>query len=166
MSTAPRRSARLATLPAVKYFTEEDEVIEILEKLCTKNGWIYTDELFQEYTEWSLANPGRSDWSVFDRVNTWSWYDSKLIRAQLEPKRDLKAILKYCANNNIEYNPAMLDTYQQWKADPANKSLITITYKPRKCTCEGCSVTRPPVPRSCSECVRKWFSTLKKTVEL
>jgi hypothetical protein len=169
--STPRRSPRLAKKPAVKYFTEADVNEDLLLALCTKKGWNYSEELLQEFNEWSDKNPKMyvfNDTPTSYRVNTWAYRDSKIIAPQIQAEKDEKAIRNYCTKNNIEYDPVMLEKFQTWKAD--NKSLITYTRYVGECMCLTCMITnqttsQTPVQRPPSYCVKKWFSTLKKNIE-
>ena len=185
----PRRSKRNIGKPAVKYFTEEDEqdeITEAIEAFCAKKDYDYSDELVSEFNAWLSADEKRItkkyDWrsgkdilmSKAECAKEWAKYYSTSLQAQQKLKKFSKAIVKYCEKNNIEYNPMMDEKFAVWKADPANKKLITYTYTSYNCTCVTCNPNGTikaeskeySYERSATYCVNKWFSTLKKTVIL
>jgi hypothetical protein len=185
----PRRSRRLANKPTPKYFTEEDEqdeIAEVIEAVCAKKDYEYSDEFVAEFNAW-LPTADKYTLEKYD-YNTdkyiprtkpdvakqWAMYYSKSIQEQQKLKKFTKAIVKYCEKNNIEYNPIMDKKFSEWKADPANKKLITYTYNSYSygCTCGSCdptgtkmaSATEYTYERGYAYCVKQWFSTLKKTI--
>jgi hypothetical protein len=101
-------------------------------------------------------------------------YYSKSIQEQQKLKKFSKAIVKYCEKNNIEYQDVMAEKFAAWKADPANKKLVTYTYSSFSygCACGSCdptgtkmaNVTEYSYERGYTYCVKQWFSTLKKTI--
>jgi hypothetical protein len=101
-------------------------------------------------------------------------YYSKSLQEQKKQQQLSKAIIKYCQKHGFEYNPLMDEKFALWKADPANKKLVTYTFSSYGCTCGSCdptgtkkaSATEYSYDRSPAYCVNKWFSTLKKTVLL
>jgi hypothetical protein len=183
----PRRSRRLANKPTPKYFTEEDEqdeIAEVIEAVCAKKDYEFSEDLITEFNTW-LPTADKYTLEKYDyktdkyiprskaeAAKEWAMYYSKSIQEQQKLKKFSKAIVKYCEKNNIEYNPIMDKKFSEWKADPANKKLITYTYATSGCTCGTCdptgtkmaNVTEYSYERGYAYCVKQWFSTLKKTV--
>jgi hypothetical protein len=184
----PRRSRRLANKPTPKYFTEEDEqdeIAEAIEAVCAKKGYEYSDELVSEFNAWLPTADWATkkyDWRTDkyetrtkpDTAKEWAMYYSTSLQEQQKQKKLSKAIVKYCEKNNIEYSPLMDKKFSEWKADPANKKLVTYTYNSYSygCACGSCdptgtkmaNVTEYSYERGATYCINKWFSTLKKTV--
>jgi hypothetical protein len=186
----PRRSKRNISKPAVKYFTEEDEqdeIAEAIEAFCAKKGYEFSDDLVTDFTAWlptasdiyTIEYDWKTDKSIpkskTEIAKEWLMYISNSIQQQKKQQKLNKAIVKYCEKKGFEYNPLMDQKFTEWKADPANKKLITTTYSNYGgCTCSSCdptgtkknSATEYSYERSTAYCVNKWFSTLKKTVIL
>jgi MarR-like DNA-binding transcriptional regulator SgrR of sgrS sRNA len=191
----PRRSKRNIGKPVVKYFTEEDEqdeIAEAIEAVCAKKGYEFSEDLITEFNAWlpTADKYSLEKYDVWtgkyiprtkpDVAKQWAMYYSKSIQEQQKLKKSSKAIVKYCEKNNIEYQDVMADKFAAWKADPANKKLITYTYTSYNyggCTCSGCDPTGEKkkvaaevktetsyYERTPAYCVKQWFSTLKKTV--
>ena len=187
----PRRSKRNIGKPQKKYYTEEDEqdeIAEAIETVCAKKGYEFSDDLVTEFEAWlptaDKYTKEMYDWGIdkyiprtkLEMAKRWAMYYSKSLQEQQKLKKFSKAIVKYCEKNGFEYNPLMDQKFAQWRADPANKKLITYTYTYSYggCTCSGCdptgtkkaSATEYSYDRSPAYCVNKWFATLKKTVIL
>ena len=183
----PRRSRRLVNKPKVQYFTkedEQDEIAEVIEVVCAKKGWAYDDELVTEFEAWLSADEKRDtkkyDWrsgkyilmSKPETAKQWAMYYSTSLQKQQKEQKLAKGLIKYCEKNNIEYQDKMADKFAAWMADPANKKLITYTYKSSNgCDCSSCNpnsikreVQEYTYNRSDTYCINKWFSTLKKTI--
>ena len=183
----PRRSKRVAKMPQKKYYTEEDEQDEIAEAIktvCTKKGWVYSDDLVAEFDVWfptaDKYTLEKYDWRAAkyilrekpDVAKYWAKYYSTSLQKQHQQQRLSKGLVKYCIKNNIEYEDEMSDKFAAWMADPANKKLITHTYSSYGgCSCSGCNPTAKALEikeysydRSPTYCINKWFSTLKKTI--
>ena len=183
----PRRSKRNINKPKVQYFTKEDEQDEIAETIlaiCKKKGWAYSDELVTEFETWlptadkySLEKYDYNTGKYIPRTKPdvakyWAQYYSTSLQKQQKEQKLSKGLIKYCEKNNIEYQDLMADKFAAWMADPANKKLITKTYKSYGgCSCGSCNPTgTPPVTSEYSyelaptACINKWFSTLKKTI--
>ena len=186
----PRRSRRLANKPKVEYFTkedeedEQDEIAEAIEAVCAKKGWAYSDELVTDFETWlptaDTYSTQKYDYrtgkyiprSKPDVAKYWTQYYSTSIQKQKKRLQLSKGLIKYCEKNNIEYQDLMADKFAAWMADPANKKLITKTYKSYGgCSWGSCNPTgTPPVTSEYSyelgptACINKWFSTLKKTI--
>jgi hypothetical protein len=182
----PRRSRRLANKPTPKYFTEEDEqdeIAEVIEAVCAKKGYEFSEDLITEFNTWLTTADKyatqKYDWRTgkyttktkLEMAKDFQYYSKSLLEQQ-KLKKFSKAIVKYCEKNGFEYDPLMDEKFAQWRADPANKKLITYTYSSYGCTCGSCdptgtkmaSATEYSYDRSPAYCVNKWFSTLKKTV--
>jgi hypothetical protein len=184
----PRRSKRFVGKPKPVYFSkedEEDEVAEAIEAVCAKKGYEYSDEFVAEFNTWlptakkwetekySLRTGKYEPRTKPEMAKEWAMYYSKSIQEQQKQKKSNKAIIKYCEKNNIEYQEAMTQKFAAWKADPANKKLVTYTYSSFSgCACGSCdptgtkmaNVTEYSYERTPAYCVKQWFSTLKKTV--
>ena len=175
----PRRSRRLAKKPKVQYFTkedEEDEIAETIEAVCAKKGWAYSDDLIDEFNTWLLTADKYSlekyDYktdkyiprSKPEAAKEWAQYYSTSLKKQQKEQKIAKGLIKYCQKNNIEYDDVMADKFAAWMADPANKKLITKTYKYYgDCSCGSCNPTGS-YELGPTACINKWFSTLKKTI--
>lgn len=186
----PRRSKRLVNKPKVQYFTkedEDDEIAEAIEAVCAKKGWVYSDDLMTEFETW-LPTADKYTLEKYDYntdkyiprskpeiAKVWARYDSTSLQKQQKQLKLNKGLIKYCEKNNIEYQDLMADKFAAWMADPANKPLITITYKnfggDSCCNCTSCNPTGAPsvtseyiYDRSPAYCINKWFSTLKKQI--
>jgi hypothetical protein len=184
----PRRSRRLANKPKVEYFTkedEQDEIAEAIEAVCVKKGYEFSDELVTEFeaylptadkyaTEKYDYNTGKYITRTKPEIaKQWAMYYSTSLQEQLLLKKLSKAIVKYCEKNNIAYQEVMAEKFAAWKADPANKKLITYTYSSFSgCACGSCDPTGTKMANTTSYtyertptyCVKQWFSTLKKTI--
>jgi hypothetical protein len=165
--TLPRRSARIASKPTHKYFDENEAVINAIETLCDKKGWLYTDDLLTEYKGW-LSTADKYD------IQKYNWYSGSYI-----PKTDIEcamfwakkhsttlknqayqiklqmALLKRCEKKCIEYNHSMYKELIDWASDPAHQYDINYMYL------KGNTPTIYK-PRPASQCVNKWFAALKK----
>jgi hypothetical protein len=166
----PRRSKRLAGKPKPIYFPkedEQDEIEDLIESICKKKGWQFSEDLITEFNAWMVTKDKygchKYDYKtnkyvpkpMNELVKDWLMYYSEDIQQQQKQQKRAKAILNYCKKNNIEYIPLMDEKFAQWAADPANKKLITY------------SIGGPATyDRTAGHCVNKWFSTLKKTVVL
>lgn len=203
----PRRSRRVANKPKVEYFTDEEEhsedsdeeyidvdedVAEAIETICIKKGWTYSDELVTDFETW-LPTADKYSTQKYDYktgkdiprakpdvAKYWAQYYSKNIQEQKNQLALSKALIKYCQKHSITYQDVMADKFAAWKADPANKKLITYTYTSAKygwCRCASCDPTGEKknatetietkeysYERSPAYCINKWFSTLKKTI--
>jgi hypothetical protein len=191
----PRRSKRVAAKPKVEYFTKEDEQDEIAEAIltvCKKKGYEFSEGLVAEFEAW-LPTADKYTLEKYDyntdkyiprskaeAAKEWAMYYSKSIEEQKKQQKLSKAIIKYCEKNNIEYQEVMVEKFAAWKADPANKNLVTSSYTSYNyggCTCSGCDPTGEKkkaaaevktettyYERTPAYCVNKWFSTLKKTI--
>jgi hypothetical protein len=190
----PRRSRRLANKPTPKYFTEEDEqdeITEAIEAVCAKKGYEFSEDLVAEFEAW-LPTADKYTLEKYDyktdkyiprskaeAAKEWAMYYSKSLLEQKKQQKFSKAIIKYCEKNNIEYQDVMAEKFAAWKADPANKKLITYTYTYYNyggCDCPTCDptgekkkaaeakATEYSYERGPTYCINKWFSTLKKTV--
>lgn len=182
----PRRSKRLANKPKVEYFTkedEDDEIAEAIEAVCAKKGWAYDDELVTEFNTW-LPTAEKYCLEMFDYdtdkfiprtkiqvAKEWAQYYSTSLKKQQKEQKLFKGLIKYCEKNNIEYDDVMADKLAAWMADPANKELITYTYKSYGCICSSCNPNGTPrdvkeysYERSTAYCIKAWFSTLKKII--
>lgn len=180
----PRRSKRNANKPKVQYFAEDDDVVEAIEAVCDKKGWVYSDDLLTEFNTW-LPTADKYALKKYDVLSgkdiprskpevakQWAMYYSASLLKQQKDKKANKALVKYCEKNNIEYQAAMIDKFNAWMADPANKPLITYTYSSYGgCNCANCNPTGTPrdvkeysYDRSTAYCINKWFSTLKKQI--
>jgi hypothetical protein len=199
----PRRSRRIANKPTPKYFDEEDledeipedsdeeyidvddDVVEAIESVCIKKGYTYSDNLITEFEAWfttaSKYDLEKYDFNTgnyiprtkYDIANYWAMWTSKSLLEQKKQQKMAKTIANYCKKNNTEYQDVMVEKFTQWKADPANKKLITATYKYSSgCNCGSCdptgtkmaNTTEYSYERSPIYCIKLWFSTLKKTV--
>lgn len=184
----PRRSKRIADKPKVEYFTkedEDDEIAEVIESVCAKRGWDYSDDLIDEFNTWVPAAADKYalekyDYKTDKYVNRtkaeiakeWAKYYSTSLQKQYKDQQISKGLVKYCQKHNIEYQPIMADKFATWMADPANKHLITYTYNSMGgCNCSSCNPTGTKreakeytYNRNPSYCINKWFSTLKKTI--
>lgn len=184
----PRRSKRVANKPKVEYFTkeeEQDETAEAIEAVCAKKGYEFSEDLITEFEAWlptaDKYSTQKYDWCTGkdiprakpDVAKYWTQYYSKNIQEQKKLLALSKALIKYCQKNNIEYKDVMGKKFAAWKADPANKSLITYTsYSGGSgCNCGSCNPTGAPretkqysYEHTPAYCINKWFSTLKKTV--
>jgi hypothetical protein len=165
-----RRSLRISSKPVPKYFTEQDEqdeVVEAIEAFCAKKGYEYSDDLVTEFDAW-LPTAEKWDTKKYDLstgnyipltkpdiAKKWAMYRSKSLLAQKKKQKFGKAIINYCKKNNFVYDPMMDEKFSEWKTDPVNKNLVTYTYT---------TYTTSYYERTPTECVKKWFSTLKKTV--
>jgi hypothetical protein len=165
----PRRSKRHAGKPKPIYFPkedEQDEIEDLIESICKKKGWEFSEDLITEFNAWMITEDKygchKYDYKtnkyipkpMNELVKDWLMYYSEDIQQQQKQQKRAKAILNYCKKNNIEYIPLMDEKFAQWAADPANKKLITYS--------EG----RATYDHAAGYCVNKWFSTLKKTVVL
>ncbi len=182
----PRRSRRLANKPTRKYFTEEDEqdeIAEVIEAVCAKKGYEFSEDLITEFNAWlptaDKYATQKYDWRTdkyitktkLEMAKDFQYY-SKSIKEQQKQQKLSKAVVKYCTKHGFEYNPLMDKKFAEWMANPDNKKLITYTYSSYGCTCGSCdptgtkmaSATEYSYDRSPAYCVNKWFSTLKKTV--
>jgi hypothetical protein len=185
----PRRSRRLANKPTPKYFTEEDEqdeIAEVIEAVCAKKGYEFSEDLITEFNTWlptaDKYTTQKYDWRTdkytaktkLEMAKDWAMYYSKSLLEQRKMSKFSKAIVKYCEKNNIEYSLLMDKKFSEWKADPTNKKLITYTYNSYSygCACGSCdptgtkmaSATEYTYERGYTYCVKQWFSTLKKTI--
>jgi hypothetical protein len=181
----PRRSKRVAKMPQKKYFTEEDEqdeIAEVIEAVCAKKGYEFSEDLVTEFNNWlptaSNIYKIKYDWkndksipkSNPEIAKEWTMYYSKSLLEQKKQQKLDKAIIKYCEKNGFEYQDVMTEKFAAWKADPANKKLITTTYNLYEgCLCNSCDTKKPNATEYCYErspayCVKAWFSTLKKTI--
>jgi hypothetical protein len=184
----PRRSKRNINKPKVQYFDQEDELDQIttaIEAVCVKKGYEFSDELVTEFEAY-LPTADKNATEKYD-YNTgkyitrtkpeiakqWAMYYSTSLQEQLLLKKLSKAIVKYCEKNNIAYQEVMAEKFAAWKADPANKKLITYTYSSFSgCACGSCDPTGTKMANTTSYtyertptyCVKQWFSTLKKTI--
>ncbi len=186
----PRRSKRIAKMPKVEYFTkedEQDEIAEAIKSVCVKKDWEYSDDMVSEFEAW-LPTADKYTLEKYDYktgkyilrtklecAKEWVMYYSKNIEEQKKQQKFSKNIIKYCEKNNIEYQDVMAKKFAAWKADPANKKLVTYTYNSYSgCTCDSCdpsgtkmaSAIEYTYDRTPAYCINKWFSTLKKTVIL
>lgn len=204
-----RRSRRIANKPKVEYFNkddesdndisddsdeeyidEEDDVVEVIEAVCDKKGWTYSDSLLTEFNAWLPTADKYSlekyNWKTqkyiprtkIEMAKYWAQYYSSSLQKQEKQEKLNKSLIKYCEKNTIQYDPKMTDKFAAWMADPANKKLITATYTSyiRACTCTICDPTGEKkkaaetktieyrYDRSPAYCINKWFSTLKKTI--
>ena len=184
----PRRSKRNIGKPTPKYFTEEDEqdeIAEAIEAVCAKKGYKFSMDLVTDFNAW-LPTADKYSLEKYDyktdkyiprskaeAAKEWAMYYSKSIEEQKKLKKLSKAIVKYCEKNGIEYQDVMAEKFAAWKADPANKKLVTYTYSSFSvCACGSCdptgtkmaSATEYSYDRSPAYCVKAWFSTLKKTI--
>jgi hypothetical protein len=165
----PRRSKRLAGKPKPIYFPkedEQDEIQDLIESICKKKGWEFSEDLVTEFNAWMIVEEKygvqKYDYKtnkyvpkpMGELVKDWLMYYSEDIQQQRKEQNRAKAILNYCKKNNIKYTPLMDEKFAQWAADPVNKKLITYS--------EG----RATYDHTAGYCVNKWFSTLKKTVVL
>jgi hypothetical protein len=183
----PRRSKRNINKPKVQYFTkedEQDEIAETIEAVCVKKGWAYSDELVTEFEAWlptadkySLEKYDYNTGKYIPRTKPdvakyWAQYYSTSLQKQQKEQKLSKGLIKYCEKNNIEYQDLMADKFAAWMADPANKKLITKTYKSSSgCNCGACNPTGALRTKNeysyelgPTACINKWFSTLKKTI--
>lgn len=202
----PRRSKRNIGKPTPKYFDEddeiaedsddeyideEDEIVEAIKTVCAKKGYKFSKDLITDFNAWFPT----ADKYILEKYDyktdkyiprtkpeiakQWAMYYSKSIQEQQKIKRFSKVIVKYCDKNSIVYDPIMDKKFSEWKADPANKNLITSSYTSYGyggCTCSGCDPTGERkkaaaaktettyYERTPAYCVKQWFSTLKKTI--
>jgi hypothetical protein len=165
---SPRCSPRLANKPKVQYYTkdeleEQDEISQSIQRVCQKKGVQYTDNLLDEFNKWLPTAPIHLKllFNSIEIAKEWALFVSSTITTQCRINRFAadthKAIVDYCKKNNIVYTPLMDEKFAQWKADPNNKSYVYTS------TTSTDSIWYEHMP---SKCVRSWFSTLKKTVEL
>lgn len=183
----PRRSKRLLNKPKVQYFTkedEQDEIAEAIEAVCAKKGWTYSDDLLTEFETW-LPTAGKYSLEKYDYktdkyiprskpevAKEWAMYYSTSLQKQQKEQKLIKGLINYCKKNYIEYQEVMGDKFAAWMADPANKKLITYTFKSGGgCDCSSCNpngikreVQVYTYNRGDAYCINKWFSTLKKTI--
>lgn len=170
--SASRRSPRLAKLPRINYYTKEDmsfDISEVLYAICIKKGYIYSDDMVDEYLKW-VGN--REQICNIGSINHWIKYDSYSFYYQRCEQKIGKIIAKYCIKNNIEYDPKMPKKYITWRADPANLHLTTYKpvddnddYFPRESCYTECPVEDGFAIHKTTRCIKNWFSTLKKTVQ-
>ncbi len=155
----------------------------MIEAVCAKKGYEFSEDLIDEFNAWlptaDKYATEKYDWRTgkyttktkLEMAKDFQYY-SKSLQEQQKLKKFSKAIVKYCEKNGFEYDPLMDEKFAAWKADPANKNLVTYTYSSYGCTCGSCdptgtkmaAATEYSYDRSPAYCVNKWFSTLKKTV--
>jgi hypothetical protein len=186
----PRRSKRNIGKPQKKYFTEEDEqdeISEVIEAVCAKKGYEFSDDLITEFNIWvptaDKYSTEKYDYKTgkyiprtkLEMAKEWAMYYSTSLQQQQKQKKLSKTIMKYCLKHGFDYYPLMDQKFAEWKADPANKKLITTTISSYGgCNCSSCdptgtkkaTTTEYSYERSPTYCINKWFSTLKKTVVL
>jgi hypothetical protein len=167
-----RRSARLASKPAPKYFDEDDFIYDTIEQYCTKYDWEFSDNFVAEFNAWrhtvhkyALEKYDSKTGTYVPRTtaeaaNYWTRYCCNSTLEQQKAQKLIRTIDKYCQKNGFEYCPLMVQKFTKWMADPANKKHITITYRSQY---EPNGYT---YYRNTNQCINKWFSTLKKTVVL
>lgn len=174
MATSLRRSTRIAKLPPVKYADltadKQQDILDMIQDYCSHNGYTFTPELFDEFKTYLC--------SLHQHQNTLITTDSYLLYSSLKTiKRDFhhwanwaserlenevklaqvrRYIIRYCFKNNIKYQSIMLQKYLQWYILPT--TIPILSYKQ-----DGRTYNRP---FTYHYCINKWFSTLKKTVEL
>ena len=165
-----RRSERLAQKPRVEYTNSAELATEMLQSLCEKQGWVYSDLLVEDFLTW-LSNINsynatqyyvtfRTDvpLSLNKLVKKWATDISDDLQKQHFQKLCYGGIVRYCKQNGITYDPVMTKLFDEWMADPANKDIIIATTNDRY----GTHVYK----RQPAYCVKKWFATLDKHVTL
>lgn len=192
----PRRSKRNIGKPTPKYFTEEDEqdeIAEAIEAVCAKKDYEFSEDLITEFNTW-LPTADKYTLEKYDyktdkyiprskaeAAKEWAMYYSKSLQEQQKLQKFSKAIVKYCDKNGFVYDPLMDKKFSEWKADPANKNLVTSSYTSYGyggCFCSHCDPTGTKkaatvaktettyYERTPAYCVKQWFSTLKKIAVL
>lgn len=166
-----RRSARLASKPTPKYFSNDEAIATVLETRCDKKGWLYSDTLVSEYKAWrataTIIDTEKYDWRTgkyvpkaeTDCILYWANYYSTTLKNQARHVKLNNALRKYCEENDLQYSRSMLIELDEWVSDPANKDAVNYVYN------TDCLID--PVlyqPRSASQCVSRWFSAQEKTL--
>ncbi len=182
----PRRSKR-----KVEYYTEQDEIADAIDAICTKRGWEFSQDLITEFEAW-LPTADKFSSEKYDyhtatfiprtkleMAEKWALYYSNFIQEKKNQLKITKTIINYCKKHGLEYNPLMVQKFAEWKADPANKNHViytftTVIYNGTAWNAanlpngvlesELTKIDEEQTARSPAECVNKWFSTLKKTV--
>lgn len=174
-----RCSARLAGKPAVKYYesdseeeNDDDTIADIIQSTCKAKKWNYRDELITEYKTWRAGVTENSythkynyvthkyDVPVPERqiIRSWALYYSELLKNDRKLTK-IKADMRLaCKRMNIIYQNYILDKFMEWRDDPANKSLVTIS---RYSVSVGDFIT---YDNTGYKCIKKWLSSLKKSV--
>jgi hypothetical protein len=177
----PRRSRRNVG-KTVKYYTDEDELDDIEEALiafCNKKRLTYSDDLVTEYYQYN-KNPSapyfgkKYNWrtdtyevrSITEKATWWAKYYSTSLIKQAQDAKLSNAFLKYCTKNNYQFDPIMIQKYNDWVADPTNDKFINTIY--RGCMCSQCARTNAgrtqTVPLTTSVRIKNFFSSFKKTL--
>jgi hypothetical protein len=130
----PRRSARLANRPPVKYFTDDYFFEQALQDYCDKNNFEYSDELIADYKEF-LAGFRKGDESNYywprdknitkeESVYRWAAGWSARLNRERKLRRNYISLVIYCAKNNVPYEHSMLERFTAWLDDPVNDKII------------------------------------------
>jgi hypothetical protein len=162
----PRRSKRNLDKSPVKYYTEQDEIADAIDAICTKRGWEFSQDLITEFETW-LPTAGPWDTRKYDcsigctRPKTkleiakdWVRYHSYSIYLQKKQIKFSKALFKYCQKNGFNYNSLINKRFTEWRTDPIN-NMVTYYYSPyynRECSNEYPTTF----------CIKEWFVTLDK----
>ena len=168
-----RRSPRLANKPTIKYYTQQDEyndIAEAIHTVCDKKGWVFTDDLVTDFYDYLSSIPKSYEFTKLtyridkfgyrismcvpktksEVAKDWTLYKSTNIIDQDRKLQLNKAIIKYCNNHNFIYTPLMNDKFAQWMALPPNSDYFKKYY----------------YDYTPYQYVKKWFSTLTKSVIL
>lgn len=173
-----RRSKRIAKLTPVKYFDRDQDVYEILEDYCIDNGYTFSDDLFAEYKTFLDTASGwfrethdyrlssLSDAAIKKEIDHWVKWCCKSLASEVKLNTIQRYIVRYCLSQNIQYSQIMIQKYLEWYTNPTTLPLIT--YKITYYSPSDKKVIKKPYTRNSTNqyCIRKWFSTLKKTVVL
>jgi DNA polymerase/3'-5' exonuclease PolX len=170
--------------PDGEYDEDAEDVFKAIKAYCIKKNLKYSASFPAEFNAWlpTADQIAREKYNYKtnkyiprtkpEMVKEWAQYYSTSLKQQQKEKKLSKALIKYCEKNNIEYQEVMDDKFATWMADPANKKLITYTYKSSNSwlysSCNPNSIKREvqeyTYNRSDTYCINKWFSTLKKTI--
>ncbi len=168
--TAPRRSPRIAANSPVNYYTDDEQMDDMIQAVCKWKKLYYHEGLIDEYNKWRPTAPDtitQPSWRRTEYGIMYEWLTTlssvAVAKAEADAIKKLeKIIIKYCTKNGIKYEPVMLASFMRWKADPENAELIT---KPVPLNMRHWD-PRTPVARCARtpfDCIRVWFSTLTLT---
>jgi hypothetical protein len=167
----PRRSVRNKN-KVIKYFDEDLEIYQTIEDYCIKNKYVFTETLIDDFNNWykdPVIKLLYKKTKIENILSKWLKSISSNLLKQKQIKKLNNAVKNYCVRYNICFEPRMYDAFINWYYDPNNIDMVTYKLqcntKYQYCNCDDCSkesyIYCPYIP---SYCVKKWFSTLKKSI--
>lgn len=171
----PRQSVRISSKPTIRYISVDDEVQEVIERVCRARKWTFCPELLDEFEEYYQTVKYSEHFRSLEKIyiaEQWILHISERITYEIALNNAVHFVKKYCKEHNFKFEKRMPQAYLDWYNDSKNKDKVTYIYKAAECNCMWCKERAQIVPHpsqysmnhSHEHCVGVWFGNLKKCI--